>query len=185
MLLYLKSYQKTVGYTQAEINTFPLGIHAIAIATEFSIAILVDRFGQRILSGLLLCAVQAVASIILLIPNMSISGNLTALYLAATAYGINPLLYGWPSNIAAKTGDDVVRSVTLAAMVASGMLLYTFWGIVIYPADDAPYWRKGYIAMLCMAAMLAAWLFVVRWVSFHSAESLHRYTCLTLKCPLA
>ena len=33
------------------------------------------------------------------------------------------------------------------------------------PADAAPYWRNGYISMICVAAVLSGWLFVVKWVS--------------------
>jgi ACS family pantothenate transporter-like MFS transporter len=165
LLLTLKAHQKSHHYTQTQINTYPLGIHGIAIISEFVVAILIDRFGLRLTTGLSLCAIQCVVSAVLLIPDLPVSGNLTAYYLAATAYGINPLLYGWPSQIAAKTGDDAVRSVVLAGMVAMGMLLYTFWGIAIYPADEAPFWRNGYIAMICVSAVLAGWLFVMRWVS--------------------
>lgn len=50
-------------------------------------------------------------------------------------------------------------------MAASDGLLWTFWGIALYPADSAPYWRSGYIAMMCVCAALCCWLFLVRWVS--------------------
>jgi ACS family pantothenate transporter-like MFS transporter len=96
---------------------------------------------------------------------MTVAGNLGALYIAATAYGINPLLYGWPSIITVRGGDDAARSVIIASMVASGMLLYTFWGIVVYPANHAPYWRNGYIAMIVVIVCLGGWIFLLRWVS--------------------
>lgn len=166
MLLYLKSLQKAEGYSQAQINTLPLGIQALGIVVEFFTAAIIDRFNMRIVTGLSLCVIQVVCTVVLLIPNMSIAGNLTAYYLAATSNGINPLLYGWSSVIAARGGDDAARSVILGGMVASDMLLYTFWGIALYSASDAPYWRNGYIAMLCVASLLAFWLFVLRWVSF-------------------
>ncbi|RMJ09825.1 hypothetical protein CDV36_010541 [Fusarium kuroshium] len=55
-------------------------------------------------------------------------------------------------------------------MAASDGLLWTFWGIILYPADDAPYWRKGYIAMICISTALASWLFVVRWLDGYTAR---------------
>jgi ACS family pantothenate transporter-like MFS transporter len=124
-----------------------------------------DRYNQRMSLGFILCLIQIVCSIVLLIPNMNVPGTLTVLYLSASAYGINPLMYGWASNILVRTADDAARSVTLASMSASDGLLWTFWGIVLFPADDAPYWRNGYIGMLCVSTALAGWLFVVRWVS--------------------
>lgn len=37
-------------------------------------------------------------------------------------------------------------------------MLYTFWDIVIYPATDVPYWKKGAIIMdiVCFAYVAVA-----------------------------
>lgn len=165
MLLYLKFRKDIDGFTQSEVNTLPIPTHAVGIIAELSVSFFMDRYNRRLSLGFILCTIQIICSIVLLIPNMTVAGNLTALYLSASAYGINPLLYGWASNILARTADDAARSVTLASMTASDGLLWTFWGIVLFPADDAPYWRNGYIGMLCVSTVLAGWLFVVRWVS--------------------
>lgn len=163
MLLFMKYYQKSYGFSQSQVNTFPIPTHAIGIAAELSSSFAIDRYNLRLSVGFLFCGIQILCSIILLVPDMSLAGSLTALYLSSTSYGINPLLYSWSSNIAAKTADDAARSVILASMAASDALLWTFWGIVLYPADDAPYWRNGYIAMICVSVVLSCWLFLVRW----------------------
>ncbi|KLO88629.1 transmembrane transporter Liz1p [Fusarium fujikuroi] len=165
MLLYLKFRKDIDGFTQSEVNTLPIPTHAVGIVAELSVSFFMDRYNRRMSLGFLLCSIQIICSIVLLVPGMSVAGNLTALYLSASAYGINPLLYGWSSNILARTADDAARSVTLASMAASDGLLWTFWGIVMFPADHAPYWRNGYIGMLCVSAAMIGWLFVVRWVS--------------------
>ena len=165
MLLFMKFHQASDGYTQAQVNTYPIPTHAIGIVTELASSVAIDRYGRRVSIGFILCAIQVVCSIVLLIPDMSRAGNLAALYISSTSYGISPLMYSWSSNIVALTADDAARSVILASMSASDGLLWTFWGIVFYPADDAPYWRNGYIAMLCVCAVLFCWLFLVRWAS--------------------
>ncbi|KAM0226574.1 hypothetical protein ACHAPQ_009586 [Fusarium lateritium] len=170
MLLYLKFRKDIDGFTQSEVNTLPIPTHAVGIVAELSVSFFMDRYNRRISLGFLLCLIQVACTIVLLIPGMSVAGNLTALYLSASAYGINPLLYGWSSNILARTADDAARSVTLASMSASDGLLWTFWGIALFPADDAPYWRNGYIGMLCVSAALIGWLFVVRWLDRDTAE---------------
>ncbi|XEV04441.1 hypothetical protein FSHL1_009728 [Fusarium sambucinum] len=170
MLLYLKYRKDIDGFTQTEVNTIPIPTHAVGIVAEFSISFVFDRYNQRMSLGFILCIIQIVCSIVLLIPNMSVPGNLTALYLSASAYGIAPLTYGWASNILARTADDAARSVTLASMTAVDGLLWTFWGIVLFPADDAPYWRNGYIGMICVSTALAGWLFVVRWLDRYTDE---------------
>ncbi|RBA15400.1 hypothetical protein FPRO05_12474 [Fusarium proliferatum] len=170
MLLYLKFRKDIDGFTQSEVNTLPIPTHAVGIVAELSVSFFMDRYNRRMSLGFLLCSIQIICSIVLLVPGMSVAGNLTALYLSASAYGINPLLYGWSSNILARTADDAARSVTLASMAASDGLLWTFWGIVMFPADHAPYWRNGYIGMLCVSAAMIGWLFVVRWLDRYTAE---------------
>ncbi|WKT47178.1 Polymerase, nucleotidyl transferase domain [Fusarium oxysporum f. sp. vasinfectum] len=170
MLLYLKFRKDIDGFTQSEVNTLPIPTHAVGIVAELSVSFFMDRYNRRMSLGFLLCSIQIICSIVLLIPGMSVAGNLTALYLSASAYGINPLLYGWSSNILARTADDAARSVTLASMAASDGLLWTFWGIVMFPADHAPYWRNGYIGMLCVSAAMVGWLFAVRWLDRYTAE---------------
>ncbi|KAF5593640.1 transmembrane transporter Liz1p [Fusarium pseudocircinatum] len=170
MLLYLKFRKDIDGFTQSEVNTLPIPTHAVGIVAELSVSFFMDRYNRRMSLGFLLCSIQIICSIVLLIPGTSVAGNLTALYLSASAYGINPLLYGWSSNILARTADDAARSVTLASMAASDGLLWTFWGIVMFPADHAPYWRNGYIGMLCVSAAMVGWLFVVRWLDRHTAK---------------
>src|SRR5690606_1289592 len=154
MLLYMKAHQKSNGFTQAQINTYPIPTHAIGIIAELGSSIAIDRYNRRLSIGFAFCLIQVVCSVVLLIPNMSLAGHMTAFYLSSTSYGINPLLYSWSSNIVALTADDAARSVILASMAASDGLLWTFWGIVLYPADNAPYWKTGYIAMLCVCAAL-------------------------------
>ncbi|KAF4983734.1 hypothetical protein FZEAL_950 [Fusarium zealandicum] len=169
MLLYMKFRQDIDDFSQTQVNTFPIATHAIGIVAELTSSYAIDRYNQRMTIGFIFCAIQVACSVVLLIPNISVAGNLTVLYLSATAYGINPLLYGWSSNIIARSADDAARSVILASMAASDGLLWTFWGIALYPADDAPYWRSGYIAMLCVSTALAGWLFVVRWLDRYTA----------------
>ncbi|RSM05167.1 hypothetical protein CEP52_006379 [Fusarium oligoseptatum] len=170
MLLYLKYRKDMDGFSQSQVNTLPIATHAIGIVAELTSSLAIDRYNQRLTIGFILCTIQIVCSIVLLVPNMSVPGNLTVLYLSSTSYGINPLLYSWSSNIVARSADDAARSVILASMAASDGLLWTFWGIILYPADDAPYWRKGYIAMICISTALASWLFVVRWLDGYTAR---------------
>lgn len=165
MLLYMKAHQKSNGFTQAQVNTYPIPTHAVGIIAEAASSIAIDRYGLRMSVGFALCLIQIACSVVLIIPNMSLPGNIAAFYLSSTSYGINPLLYSWSSNIVALTADDAARSVILASMAASDGLLWTFWGIALYPADDAPYWKTGYITMFCVCAALCGWLFLVRWVS--------------------
>lgn len=153
-LLWLKS--KSQHFSQAQINTYPLGVQAVGIVSNFLAAVHIDATGQRIPMGVLVCALQLVAAVILLVPGLAFPWVFFAYYLSGTSYMVNPLTFGWASIICQRGGDDAARSVIVYAMNAASTCLYTFWGIALYPASDAPYWRDGMIAMIVVVfAMLA------------------------------
>lgn len=166
-LLWLK-YNKS-RFSTVNITTYPLGISAVAIVSNLSAAVYIDATGRRMPMGFLASGLQLISAVLLLIPNLSDAGTFFAFYNAGTSYIINPLLFGWANIICQRGGDDALRSVILYSMNASSSILYTFWGIALYPATDVPHWKKGAIAMICILTTLAIMLFLVQWVStrFH------------------
>ncbi|KAI0475095.1 MFS general substrate transporter [Xylariaceae sp. FL0804] len=161
-LLWLNYHDSS--FSQAQINTYPLGIQAIGIVSNLLAAVYIDATGRRVPMGLLACGLQLISAIILIVPGISFGASMFAFYLAGTAYIVNPLLFGWANIICQRGGDDALRSVILAAMNAASQILYTFWGIVLYPASDAPYWRNGCIGMLVIIVVLLGLLWVVHWL---------------------
>jgi ACS family pantothenate transporter-like MFS transporter len=169
-LLWLKYNKKR--FSQSAITTYPLGIQAVAIVSQILAGTFIDATGHRLPMVIFAAAMQLITSILLLSPNMSDAGIFTAHYLSGTSFIVNPILYGWASTICAKQGDDAVRAVVLYAMAMGGLALYTWWGIVLYPATDAPHWRKGAITMVVVCFVFVASAFGVRWVSgdIHSVD---------------
>jgi ACS family pantothenate transporter-like MFS transporter len=74
---------------------------------------------------------------------------------------VNPLIFGWANIILQRSGDDAVRSVTLYSMNIGSMVLWTFWGILFYSAADAPYWKKGSIALLACCGVMFGYVWAV------------------------
>lgn len=163
-LLWLKHYDDI--FTQAQINTYPLGVQAVGIVANLSAAVYIDASGRRVPMGVLACALQLVSAVILIVPGVPFGATMFAFYCAGTSYIVNPLLFGWANVIMQRGGDDALRSVTLASMNAASQILYTWWGIVLYPASDAPYWRKGCIGMFVIIVLMTSMLGVVTWVCF-------------------
>ncbi|SMQ49903.1 unnamed protein product [Zymoseptoria tritici ST99CH_3D7] len=161
-LLWLK-YNKS-RFNQTAINSYPLGIQGVAIVSQILAGWFIDSTNKRIPIVILSAALQFVVAVILLQRNMSDAGVMTAFYLSGTSYMVNPTMYGWASTICQRAGDDAVRSVILYAMSMGGLLLYTFWGIIMYPATDVPYWQKGSIAMIVACAFFVASGFSVQWL---------------------
>lgn len=140
-LLWMKFHSDV--FSQAQINTYPLGVQAVGIVSNFLAAVHVDATGTRVPMGVLACVLQLVAAVMLMVPTLPFAGTFFAYYLSGTSYMVNPVSYGWASIITQRGGDDAVRSVILYAMNACSTCLYTFWGIALYPASDAPYCKSS------------------------------------------
>jgi ACS family pantothenate transporter-like MFS transporter len=162
-LLWLKHNKRR--FSQTAINTYPLGIQAVAVVSQILAGTFIDATGHRLPMVVFAAVMQFITASLLLVRNLPDAGIFTAHYICGTSFMVNPILYGWGSTICQKTGDDAVRSITMFAMAMSGQLLYTFWGIVMYPATDVPYWKKGSITMLVVCFVFVGSAFVVRWVS--------------------
>lgn len=162
-LLWLKYNRKR--FTQSQINTYPLGIQAVTISSQILAGIFIDRTGHRLPMVILAAALQLITASLLLVRNLPDAGIFIAHYLSGTSFIVNPIMYGWASTICQRDGDDAARAVVLYSMAAAGQVLYTFWGIVLYPATDVPYWRKGSITMCVVVFIFIGASFVVKWVS--------------------
>jgi ACS family pantothenate transporter-like MFS transporter len=146
-------------------TTYPLGIQAVSIVSNIGAGYVIDMTNRRIPMVILAGLLQLLVAILLLIPSLSTAGTFFAFYLAGTSYIVNPILYGWASVISQRGGDDASRSVILYIMSMVQSILYTFWGIALYPASDAPYWKKGYITMIVVVFAFFAATAAVHWVS--------------------
>jgi ACS family pantothenate transporter-like MFS transporter len=158
-LLWLKYHSE--HFTQVQINTYPLGIQAVGIVANMLAAWHMDATGTRIPMAILACLLQLICAVMLLVPSLPFSGTFFAFYLSGTAYMVNPLIFGWANVILQRSGDDAARSVTLYSMNVGSMVMYTFWGIVFYSAEDAPYWKKGSIVMIVCCFIMLSYMFVV------------------------
>jgi ACS family pantothenate transporter-like MFS transporter len=162
-LLYLKAHASE--FPAYAPTTYPLGVQAVSIVSNIAAGYIIDATSQRIPMVILTGVLQLVSASLLLVRDLSTAGAFVAFYIAGTSYIVNPILYGWASVICQRTGDDAQRSVVLYAMSLVQAVLYTFWGVALYPATDAPYWRKGCVAMIVVVFAFFAATWAVVWVS--------------------
>ncbi|KAH6866455.1 major facilitator superfamily domain-containing protein [Alternaria rosae] len=167
-LLWMKANAEK--FSSYATTTYPLGIQAVSIVSNVGAGYVIDITNRRIPMVLLAGVLQLLVAILLLIPDLSIAGTFFAFYLAGTSYIVNPILYGWASVISQRSGDDASRSVTLYIMSMVQSILYTFWGIALYPASDAPYWKKGYIAMIVVVFAFFGVTAAVHWLDQRSQK---------------
>ncbi|KAM0270069.1 hypothetical protein ACHAQH_009538 [Verticillium albo-atrum] len=167
-LLWLKYHDDS--FAQTQINTYPLGVQAVGIVSNMLAAWHMDVTGQRIPMAIVACLLEVVVGAMLLVPTLPFGGTFFAFYLAGTAYMVNPLIFGWANIILQRSGDDAMRSVTLYSMNIGSMVLWTFWGIVFYSAADAPYWKKGSIALLACCGVMLVYMWAVFKVDKYTAK---------------
>ncbi|KAJ0365858.1 hypothetical protein COL154_004136 [Colletotrichum chrysophilum] len=170
-LLWMKFHSDR--YTSSQITTYPLGVQAVAIVSNIGAAIYMDSTGHRLPIGFLACGLQLISAVLILIPTIPDGATFFAYYLAGTSYMVNPLLFGWANIILKRSGDEAARSVLLYWLNAIQSTLYTFWGIALYPANEAPYWRKGGITMCVVVVLMAGLMWAMKWLDRKSlAEQL-------------
>ncbi|ORY35925.1 major facilitator superfamily domain-containing protein [Naematelia encephala] len=156
MLLWMKA---TGRYTVSNNNTYPLGITAVGIFLTLATAVLIDASGKHMPWGFVACVLQIVACIILIIRTIPDGAVFAGYFIAGSAYMIQPVCFTWANKILIKTGDDAARAITLYSMNGASSVLFSFWGIILYPATDASKrFRKGTIAMFVISAVLALWI---------------------------
>jgi len=161
-LLWMKAHIEQ--FPSYATTTYPLGIQAVSIVSNIGAGYVIDMTNRRIPVVILAGSLQLLVSILLLIPTLPTAGVFFAFYLSGTSYIVNPIMYGWASVICQRTGDDAARSVILYIMSMVQSILYTFWGITLYPATDTPYWKKGYITMIVVVFAFFGVTAAVQWV---------------------
>jgi ACS family pantothenate transporter-like MFS transporter len=172
-LLWLK--YNASRFSQTAINTYPLGTQAVAIVSQIAAGFFIDRTGHRLPMVIVGASLQLVTAILLLVRNLPDAGIFTAYYISGSSFIVNPIMYGWANAICQRNGDDAARSMVLYTMNLAGQVLYTWWGIVLYPATDAPYWKKGSITMIVVCFVFVGASLLVRWVSCRVTESLNSF----------
>ncbi|KAL1709518.1 major facilitator superfamily domain-containing protein [Schizophyllum commune] len=71
---------------------------------------------------------------------------------------------------AACAHDEQLRAVTLASMNVGSNVLAAWWGLVFYPATDAPKFRKGMVTLIVMAVLTTLVGAGVQWLDAREAR---------------
>ena len=152
-------------FSPSAVTTYPLGIQAVAITSMILAGMYMDRTKRYMDVGVVTGILQFMTGAMLVAPTLPDAGTFFAFYVSGSSFMVNPLLYGWGGVIVRRTDDDAARAIILFTMNTGGQLLWTFWGITLYPAVDVPYWKKGSIVLMIACIFYFGALCLVRWVS--------------------
>ncbi|KAF9055086.1 MFS general substrate transporter [Hymenopellis radicata] len=146
------------GYSVEQIDYYPLGATAVAIASTLICATWTDYTRVR-WPVLVYMAVACIISASCLIVWSSPTGlKFFAFYIAGASFAGQATTFAWANQICAD--DDQERGIVLASMNMWNNVINAWWSLVFYPATDAPKFHKGMIAMICasVATLGVTWL---------------------------
>ncbi|KAF3761646.1 allantoate permease [Cryphonectria parasitica EP155] len=138
---------KSFGYDSFTTILFNIPFGAIQIISILGTAWLAQRFQCK---GLVIAANSippTIGAILMLtVPRDQKGVLLFGYYLVSCLASITPLIYNWQSS---NTAGDTKKKCT-SAVVFIGMCTGNVIGPLLYSTDEAPLYRKGLIADLCM-----------------------------------
>ncbi|KAL0582005.1 hypothetical protein V5O48_000063 [Marasmius crinis-equi] len=85
-----------------------------------------------------------------------------AYYLAGASYAGQATTFAWANEICAD--DDQERAIVLASMNMWNNVINAWWPLVFYRASDAPRFRKGMIALICVSVATLGITWGVWWM---------------------
>ncbi|KAI0723066.1 MFS general substrate transporter [Earliella scabrosa] len=136
------------GYTVPQINNYPSGMTAFAIASTLVCATWTDATRSRarwpVLVYMSICTIAA--SIILLVRAAPRGAHFFAWYLSGASYAGQATTFAWANQICAD--DHAARGIVLASMNMWNNVVNAWWPLVFYPATDAPWFTRGMWAMV-------------------------------------
>ncbi|PFH52537.1 hypothetical protein AMATHDRAFT_139535 [Amanita thiersii Skay4041] len=147
------------GYTVEQIDFYPSGMTAVAIASTLVCAILTDRNAIRWPVVVYMSIAGITASICILIWSSPTGLKFFAYYIAGASYAGQATTFAWANQICADDAQE--RAIVLASMNMWNNVVNAWWSIVFYPATDAPKFRKGMIAMICICVVTLGITWVV------------------------
>ncbi|KAH8106083.1 MFS general substrate transporter [Cristinia sonorae] len=148
------------GYTVEQIDYYPSGMTAFAIASTLVCATWTDWTRSRarwpVLVYMSVCTI--IASICILVWSSPIGLKFFAYYLAGASYAGQATTFAWANQICADDAQE--RAIVLASMNMWNNVINAWWPLVFYRATDAPKFTKGMWAMIgvSIATLGVTWL---------------------------
>lgn len=157
MNVWLKTLDK---YSVAELSYIPTSIPAVGIVMTLALGWYSDITKKTWHVGVFLGMTAVISGAIMLHPP-SQHVKMFALMLGGCQYAGQTIFFAWANNNL--RNDDAKRGFILASMNTVAVAVSMFWNILFYNTEQAPMWREGSIAMICMGLALATCTLAVQW----------------------
>ncbi|KAK9350967.1 major facilitator superfamily domain-containing protein [Lipomyces doorenjongii] len=141
MSLYLKYYNKE--FSIAQINNLPTVTNAISVVTTLVASWYTDKTRNPFVPAFSATAMYCITAYILAAWNVSLSAKFFAWFMGGSILVLQSLLMTWASILT--IGDLEERAFLTGSMNCLGNAIKTGTNIVVFPAAQAPRFKRGYI----------------------------------------
>lgn len=141
----------TGDYSVEQVNYIPSGVAGVGIVATLLLGWYSDFTKRQWHTGIILSFTAIISGAIMLNPP-SRGAKFFALFLNGVQYAGQTTLFAWANSLTYE--DDAKRGVIIGLMNTLSTAFYMFWSILFYSTTQAPEWRKGSIAMVCMGVAL-------------------------------
>ncbi|KAK7533544.1 permease of the major facilitator superfamily [Phyllosticta paracitricarpa] len=164
MALWLKSEKHADGsnvYSVPEINNIPTVVGAINFFFMVGSGAASDLIGSRAPVMAFVGSVMTFCYVVYVVWPTSTALKMAAFFLQGSYGCFSPLLSGWVNSLCG--GDNQLRAFVMAFMMSIGNAFFTPFSQYMFPASDAPKYRKthGYPAALVFVVALTIWCSLV------------------------
>ncbi|KAE8256410.1 hypothetical protein A4X13_0g2659 [Tilletia indica] len=130
-------------------NYYPLALTAVAIVSTIVCAHVTDFYRCRWPVNFVMAGGCVISAILILIWNIPFGARFFAFALAGVGYAGQGSNFAWANDVT--RDDEQERAMVLASMNLFSNVINSWWSLVFYRATDAPRFRKGMIALICVA----------------------------------
>ncbi|KAM0754704.1 MFS general substrate transporter [Meredithblackwellia eburnea MCA 4105] len=164
---------KVPMYTVSQINLFPGGCFAVAIASLLLAAFWTDRTGKRYQINIIIALTMIVAASLLLnYDHISTKVKFFAFYISGVSFSGQATNFAWASEIS--RGNDAERAILISTMNMVTFAVNTGLSLTLFNAAEAPKWHQGMISILVMAPCMIILTCTARWLQLREQRGLLR-----------
>lgn len=143
---------KSLGFSKAQINYYPLSLISIAIFTTIIASYTTDYVGSRFWVNPLMGIIISMSSIMLLVWDIPYGAKFFAFAIQGAGYMGQATNFAW-ANIVCQD-DEQERAMVLAGMNVFSNIVNSWWNLVFWAATDAPKYRNGWISMFPLSVFV-------------------------------
>ncbi|KAF4540727.1 Major facilitator superfamily transporter [Lasiodiplodia theobromae] len=168
--LFLKAMKNPDGsarWTTVQVNAIPIGGSAINVVFVWIWAILSDVFQTRWILIIAQAVLGMIPAVMLTIwtshpDSAPLTSAYTGYFISYMSMGTAPLIFSWLSDLLPR--DPSGRALIVGVSVASYYAISAWSQVLVWPASEAPYYKKGWQLSIGLWILVIAMTSTLRFI---------------------